>query len=165
MGGGSSPSTAGPSESAGALSPDATFAMEMIAHHTQAIEMAQTMLDKEGVDPRVTELAQNIKDAQGPEIETMNGWLETWGESGSMGGMDMGGTMSDADMASLQAASGPEADALFLEQMILHHEGAIDMAKAELQAGQDADAIALAQKIVADQTAEISRMKDILNTL
>lgn len=165
MGGGSSPSTSSSSESSSANDADITFAMQMVAHHEQAIEMAQMVLDKDGVDARVTELAQNIKDAQGPEIDTMNGWLDSWGASGSMDGMDMGGTMSDADMAALKAASGPDANKLFLEQMTVHHEGAIDMAKTELQTGQNADALALAQKIVDDQTAEIARMKDILDTL
>jgi len=165
MGGVSTPPTSSSSESSSANNADITFAMQMVAHHQQAIEMAQMVLDKEGVDPRVTELAQNIKDAQGPEIDTMNGWLETWGAGGSMDGMDMGGTMSDADMAALEAASGSEANKLFLEQMTVHHEGAIDMAKTELQAGQNADALALAQKIVDDQTAEIARMKDLLDTL
>jgi uncharacterized protein (DUF305 family) len=165
MGGGSSPSTSSSSESSSANNADITFAMQMVAHHEQAVEMAQMVLDKDGVDPRVTELAQNIKDAQGPEIDTMNGWLDSWGASGSMDGMDMGGTMSDADMAALKAASGSEANKLFLEQMTVHHEGAIDMAKTELQTGQNADALALAQKIVDDQTAEIARMKDLLDTL
>ena len=165
MGGGSSPSTSSSSETSSANNADITFAMQMVAHHEQAVEMAQMVLDKDGVDPRVTQLAQNIKDAQGPEIDTMNGWLESWGASGSMDGMDMGGTMSDADMAALKAASGSEANKLFLEQMTVHHEGAIDMAKSELQDGQNADALALAQKIVDDQTAEIARMKDLLATL
>lgn len=165
MGGGTSPSTSSSSETSSANNADISFAMQMVAHHEQAVEMAQMVLDKDGVDPRVTELAQNIKDAQGPEIETMNGWLESWGASGSMDGMDMGGTMSDADMAALKAASGSEANKLFLEQMTVHHEGAIDMAKTELQDGQNADALALAQKIVDDQTAEIARMKDLLATL
>ena len=164
-GGGSSPSSSSSSESASANNADITFATQMVVHHKQAVEMAQVVLDKSGIDPRVTEMAQNIKDAQGPEIDTMNGWLDSWGASGSMDGMDMGGTMSGADMAALEAASGSEANKLFLEQMTAHHEGAIDMAKTEVQTGQNVDAIALAQKIIDDQTAEIASMKDILDTL
>ena len=165
MGGGSSPSSSSSSESASANNADITFATQMVVHHKQAVEMAQVVLDKSGIDPRVTKMAQNIKDAQGPEIDTMNGWLDSWGASGSMDGMDMGGTMSGADMAALEAASGSEANKLFLEQMTAHHEGAIDMAKTQVQTGQNVDAIALAQKIIDDQTAEIASMKDILDTL
>ncbi len=45
---------------------DVTFAQQMIPHHTQAIEMSDTLLAKQGIDPRVTELANQIKAAQGP---------------------------------------------------------------------------------------------------
>ncbi|MDJ0333960.1 DUF305 domain-containing protein [Salinibacterium sp. G-O1] len=163
--GGSSPSSSNSAESSGANSADASFAMEMVAHHEQAVEMAQVVLDKSGVDPRVAELAQAIKDAQGPEIDTMNSWLDAWGAGGSMDGMEMGGTMSDADMAALNSASGADASKLFLEQMTVHHQGAIEMAETEVRTGQNADALALASKIIDDQTAEIALMKDIRDTL
>lgn len=144
---------------------DIDFAMNMIAHHQQAIEMADLVLEKEGVDERVINLAIAIKEAQGPEIETMTAWLEGWGEDG-MAGMDHGdGMMSDEDMTALENAAGPEASSLFLEQMIEHHHGAIDMAKQEVTAGENPDAIALAQKIIEDQTAEITTMQDLLATI
>jgi uncharacterized protein (DUF305 family) len=55
------------------------FAQHMIPHHQQAIEMSDMVLGKQGIDPRVTELAKQIKAAQGPEIEQMQGWLAQWG--------------------------------------------------------------------------------------
>ncbi|MFZ2174375.1 MAG: DUF305 domain-containing protein [Rhodococcus sp. (in: high G+C Gram-positive bacteria)] len=61
---------------------DVTFAQQMIPHHTQAIEMSDVMLAKDGIDPRVTDLANQIKAAQGPEIEQLQGWLTEWGQSG-----------------------------------------------------------------------------------
>lgn len=145
---------------------DVDFAMNMVVHHTQAIEMADILLQKDGIDAQVVELAQNIKAAQGPEIDALNEWLDTWGEGG-MGGMDhgMGETMSDDDMAALDAASGTEASRLFLEQMTVHHQGAIEMAQAEIEDGENPDAIALAEKIVSDQASEISLMADILAAL
>lgn len=149
---------------------DETFAMNMIAHHQQAIAMAELVLDKEGVDERVINLALDIKAAQGPEIETMNQWLEDWGlgTAGSgMEGMDHSGDgmMSDDDMAALESASAAEAGALFLQQMTVHHQGAIDMAQQELDNGENPDALALAAKIIDDQTAEIATMQSILATL
>ena len=73
---------------------DVMFAQMMIPHHRQAVEMSEMILTKDGIDPQVTELATTIKDAQGPEIETMTGWLEAWGEpmepEGGMEGHDMG---------------------------------------------------------------------------
>lgn len=62
---------------------DTHFAMMMIPHHQQAIEMSDIILAKQGIDPRVVDLAKQIKAAQDPEIETMQGWISQWG----MGGM------------------------------------------------------------------------------
>jgi len=144
---------------------DVDFAMNMIAHHQQAIAMADLLLEKEGVDERVVNLAIAIKEAQGPEISLMTAWLEGWGGN-SMPGMDHGdGMMSDDDMTALENAGGVEASGLFLEQMIEHHQGAIDMAEQEVTAGENPDAVALAQKIIDDQTAEITTMQELLAAL
>ena len=162
-------SDSSPSDSAADFNAaDEMFATMMIPHHEQAVEMSDMILAKSDVDPRVLELAQQIKDAQQPEIDTMEGWLEDWGVDGmDMGGMDHGGDgmMSEEDMAALEAATGPEAARLFLEQMILHHQGAIEMAEAELQDGKNADALALAQAVVDTQSAEITTMQDLLTQL
>ncbi|MDT2006952.1 DUF305 domain-containing protein [Rhodococcus opacus] len=61
---------------------DVTFAQQMIPHHAQAIEMSDVVLAKDGIDPRVTDLATQIKAAQGPEIEQLQGWLSEWGQPG-----------------------------------------------------------------------------------
>ena len=148
---------------------DIMFATMMIEHHRQAIEMSDAVLTKEDVDPRVTTLAEDIKAAQQPEIDQLEGWLEEWGASDSgMGTDDMGhgdGMMTEDDMQALEAATGPEASRLFLEQMIEHHNGAITMSQEQVDNGQNPDAVALAQKIVDDQTAEIATMEDILASL
>lgn len=144
---------------------DIRFAVMMIPHHEQAIEMSDVILAKDEVDEQVTALAEQIKAAQGPEIEQMESWLDDWGAG--MGDMDaMGdGMMSDTDMQALEGAAGDEASRLFLEQMIEHHQGAIEMAQNEVDNGQNADVIALAQSIVTSQTAEIATMEEILATL
>src|SRR3546814_20907923 len=61
----------------------------MIPHHSQAVEMSDMLLSKEGIDPRVTALAEQIKAAQGPEIEQLQAWLTSWGQSSSSSGMNM----------------------------------------------------------------------------
>lgn len=144
---------------------DTMFATMMIPHHQQAVEMSETILGKSAVDQRVLDLAQQIKDAQAPEIELMQSWLDAWGMSGA-GEMDHGdGMMSEDDMAALEAADGAEAARLFLEQMIVHHEGAIEMAQAELEDGINPDALELAQLIVDAQTSEIATMQDLLTQI
>jgi uncharacterized protein (DUF305 family) len=80
--------------------------------------------------------------------------------------MDHGdGMMTDEDMAALEAASGAEASRLFLEQMIVHHEGAIAMAKTQIADGEDADAVTLAESIASAQSDEIAEMRKILDSL
>lgn len=159
-------SSASASPAADVNNADMQFTMMMIPHHKQAVEMADMILAKDGIDERVTNLAEQIKEAQGPEIELMESWLEDWGTPmGDMDGMDHGGMMSDTDMQALEAATGVEASRLFLEQMIVHHEGAIEMAQDEVDNGQNPDVITLAENIIASQTTEITTMEDILATL
>jgi uncharacterized protein (DUF305 family) len=145
--------------------PDVAFTMEMIPHHQGAVEMADVLLAKDGIDERVRELATQIKAAQSPEIELMQSWLDGWGMGGDMGGMNHGGMMSEDDMAALESATGADASRLFLEQMIVHHQGAIDMANTELADGENADVKALCTAIIASQTAEIATMKQLLTQI
>ena len=161
---------------------DVMFAHHMIPHHSQAIDMSDMLLAKQGIDPRVSALATQIKAAQGPEIEQMTGWLELWGNPpmptpsgdmnmpgmpghGDMPGMSGAGMMSEQDMAALQNAQGVEASKLFLTQMITHHEGAITMAQTEVEDGQYPDAVAMAQSIITSQQQEIDTMNGILASL
>jgi uncharacterized protein (DUF305 family) len=150
---------------------DVMFAQHMIPHHTQAIEMSDTLLAKQGIDPRVTELANQIKAAQGPEIQQMQGWLTEWGTPsmppmsghGDMPGMS--GMMSEQDMTALKDAQGVDAGKLFLTQMIAHHEGAITMAQSEIKDGQYPPAVEMARAIVTTQQQEIDTMNGILASL
>jgi len=111
--------------------------------------------------------ASMMKAAQGPEIQKMEQWLEEWGaDTSNMEGMDHGGgMMSDDDMQALEDATGADASRLFLEQMIEHHQGAVEMAQDEVHNGQNSDAVALAETIIEAQTTEIATMKDLLDTL
>jgi uncharacterized protein (DUF305 family) len=150
---------------------DVAFARDMIPHHQQAIQMAR-LAERQAQDARVLDLADRIEAAQQPEIEMLSGWLEDWdAETGhmddGMGGMDggMSGMMSEQDMHSLMNATGAEFDRLFLEQMIAHHEGAVEMAETEIADGQNGDAIALAESIRDSQTAEIAEMEQLLTEL
>jgi uncharacterized protein (DUF305 family) len=159
---------------------DVMFAAHMIPHHEQAVTMSDVVLAKQGIDPRVTDLAADIKAAQGPEIKQMQDWLGTWGNppmppmsSGDgHGGDDMAGMsgdgmgmMSDEEMTALKNATGVEASRLFLTGMITHHEGAIAMAQKEIEDGKFAPAVELAHAIVKTQQQEIDTMKGILETM
>ena len=144
----------------GYSSQDIMFAEMMIPHHQQAIEMSDLAL-KNSTNPEVLALAQEIKDAQAPEIEQM----KSWGASSMahMGHM-MDGMLSDEEISELAAAKGSDFDRLFLEGMIKHHEGAIDMAEMVIDS-KNAEVAALANAIIETQRAEITTMKELLSAL
>ncbi|HWV76598.1 MAG TPA: DUF305 domain-containing protein [Isoptericola sp.] len=147
---------------------DLMFAQMMLPHHEQAIEMSDALLAKDGISPELVDLAEQIKAAQGPEIDTLTGWLDGWGadpEAGAGSGHGdhgMAGMMSPEDMQALEEATGTDAERLFLDQMVAHHEGAVEMAQAEVSGGRHAGAVEMAQTVVDTQTAEIQQMRDLL---
>jgi len=145
------------SSNSGYSSQDIMFAEMMIPHHQQAIEMSDLALQN-SEDSEVRALAQQIKDAQAPEIEKM----KSWGASSNahMGHM-MDGMLSGEEMEALRSARGAEFDRLFLEGMIKHHEGAIDMAEMVVDS-KNPDVSALAKAIIEAQRTEISTMKELL---
>ena len=152
---------------------DIAFAQGMAVHHQQAVEMAELAAGR-SQNPQLLDLAARIGAAQGPEIETMNAWLEEWGAEmpagrmgqGGMEGMEgmegMGGMMTPEQMTQLEQASGAEFDRLFLEMMTEHHMGAVEMAQTELAEGSDPRATELAQTIIDTQQDEISEMEGLL---
>ena len=62
--------------------------------------------------------------------------------------------------AGLEGKTGDAFDREFLDEMIVHHEGAVDMAKLVLQTSKRPELIKLANDIIAAQTKEIQMMKD-----
>ncbi|WP_341926500.1 DUF305 domain-containing protein [Nocardioides psychrotolerans] len=175
-------STGSPTSSGDHNDADVSFASDMIQHHAQALTMVDLTVDRD-LDPDFQQLAEGIRDAQGPEIETMSNWLEQWGEEvpatvrdhsnaeghdmGDMAddtGMDMPGMMSDEDLEELADASDADFEDLWLEMMIEHHEGAVSMAETEQEDGTYEPAVSLAEQIVATQTEEIATMQEMLDS-
>ena len=143
---------------------DVAFAQMMIPHHQQAVEMA-ALAETRAESQDVKDLAAAIKAAQDPEIQTMEGWLESWDETGASHEMtheEMPGMVDEKTMGELGKATGREFDRLFLTSMIAHHEGAIAMAQSEKSDGVHKGALRLADAIIKTQTAEIKRMEDML---
>lgn len=161
---------------------DVAFAQSMIPHHRQAVEMADLALaDQSGASDPVKQLAQQIKDAQDPEIGQMTMWLQQWGAptampgatsadqmSGidhgghDMGGMTVSGMMTDKQMADLTRARGRQFDDMWLTMMLEHHQGAIAMARQARSSSDNPDVTALADRIISAQQSEIATMQNIL---
>ena len=157
---------------------DVTFARQMVPHHAQAIAMADLTRGRE-LSPEVAELAAGITEAQTPEIETMTGWLTSWGEevpetmrdhANAHGdgmadmGQDMPGMMPQDQMDALESASNAAFEEMWLEMMIEHHTGAIEMAQDEQEAGSFSPAVDLAANIETGQAAEVEQMTDLLDS-
>ncbi|WP_214466199.1 DUF305 domain-containing protein [Microbacterium flavescens] len=176
-----------PSTAPGSSSAEAGFARDMQVHHAQAIEMAMEIYRKTD-DPELRVLAYDIATGQSAQRGEMFDWLVQWGlsqsgepmmswMSGSEAGHGHGGDaeepMTDAEaheamgmasadeIAALEDATGQEADCLFLELMIRHHEGAIPMAEALVELGSDPRALQVARAIQDGQTAEIDAMESM----
>ena len=173
---------------------DVAFVTGMIPHHQEAVEMSDLILAQPvsaaGSNAEVRALAQQIADAQAPEVEQMKTWVKDWGmedtatDDGGMnmgggemdghemdgadmsgadaGGAAMNGMMTEAQMNELSQATGAELNQLYLELMIAHHEGAIGMAQTELKEGKNPGALKLAQGVIDTQQAEIEQMQALL---
>ncbi len=146
---------------------DVHFMRMMIPHHEQALEMAALVPARtERRDIRM--MALRIEASQADEIALMKQWLEIRGETAYEDDPHAGhmpGMLSPEEMARLEAASGAEFDRLFLEYMIMHHEGAVTMV-AELfrspAGGQEGEIYQMASHIDSDQKMEIERMRRML---
>ncbi|MGW1883960.1 DUF305 domain-containing protein [Streptomyces sp. NPDC001970] len=148
-------------------SADITYAQMMIIHHTQALEMTTLVPERAGSEP-VKRLAERITAAQQPEIGAMQGWLTSNGggkdgKSGDGHGAHdhaaMPGMATKAQLDQLRAARGKAFDELFLKLMITHHQGAVTMAGDVLAQGNNVQVEEMANDVIAQQTAEINRMR------
>ena len=162
-------SSSGSPASAELNTADIEFAQGMIAHHQQAIEMAEIALDPNvGASPAVIDLATRIKGAQDPEVELMTGWLTAAGEPVAMDtseGHDMSsmeGMMTAEQMDAMAAMTGADFDQIWLQMMIAHHEGAVSQSQTVKANGSNADVLALADTIINAQQAEITEMQALL---
>ncbi|TDQ53662.1 DUF305 domain-containing protein [Actinorugispora endophytica] len=160
-------------------SADAGFLRDMSAHHAQAVDMA--MIAYDGSDESVLKtVSYDIARTQQAQIGRMQGWLVLWGLGargtqppmawmaghGHGGGGEvpdrMPGLATDEQMDALEAASGVEAEILFLELMIEHHKGGIEMARAAVDTASEDVVVDFARGMVTAQQSEIDLMNDML---
>jgi len=135
------------------------FAQMMIPHHEQAVTMSELALSNT-TTADIVALATAIRDAQAPEIIQMQSWIDGKSES-HMHDMEMGGMLTDAELAELAELKGAAFDQMFLTAMIAHHEGALDMVEM-INDSTNSEVKTLAANIVQSQSAEIEAMKALL---
>ncbi|MET4156447.1 DUF305 domain-containing protein [Agromyces sp. PvR057] len=140
---------------------DMMFAMMMIPHHEQAVELSQLLAATPGIDGFSSSLAAFIEADQTKEIVAMNAWLDAWHGVGVMnhaGGGTMAGMATPEQIAEFDALSGAAAEARFLDLMIAHHRGALAMADDAIADGENSYIRTLAKHIAAEQQREIAAM-------
>lgn len=159
---------------------DVKFMQGMISHHAQALVMAG-MAPTHEASPEMRILTARIINAQKDEIAVMQSWLRDRRQHAPEVEIDglqlmvdgekpmlMHGMLSDEQLSQLNMARGPEWDRLFLEYMIMHHEGAVMMVRelfATDGATNDDVSFKLASDIQVDQITEIRRMKLMLEEM
>jgi len=169
----------------------AGFARDMQVHHDQGVELAFLIRDRTD-DEQLRTLSYDIAIAQANQSGQMLGWLNIWNlpqaapepsmtwmsrpplsgatdHHGNPGASDahqpgapMPGLATREQLDSLRAASGVEAEKIFLELMIAHHKGAVEMADAVLTRTDVSDVRTFATAVIAAQESEIRYMEELL---
>ena len=166
---------------------DVGFAQDMSVHHRQAVEMASWERDHT-LDPELAQLATDMEKTQNNQVGQMQGWLSLWDEAaiplgGHMAWMadapgghahsgpvdatgavaTMPGMASQAELASLRAATGAELDVTFLRLMLRHHEGGVEMMRHAAERASVPQVRNLASQMLLSQTAESEYLRQLLD--
>ncbi len=149
-------------------SPEVVFARDMRAHHMQAVDMAVRIRDRITNDEEFTLLVTDMFLTQQNEVGQMQAWLNTWnlpltGREPTMNGKgEQMGMAARADVSKLSTLPAKEAEKLFLQLMIRHHQGGAIMAKTILETNPREIVQVLANGIIRNQQIEIDAMRSYL---
>lgn len=134
-------------------------------------------------DSSVRTLAYDIITTQTAQRGIFIGWLQQWGlnqgserppmawmaahgghgTAGPAGDASaMPGMASEVELERLRDLTGQEAEVLFLQLMIRHHEGGVQMAEGLLSLSDREEVATMARHIVTGQSGEIKLMTDML---
>lgn len=138
------------------VSSEKEFITEMIPHHQEAVDTAKEVLARGATTPEIKTLLENIVTAQEKEITDMKSWYEAWygvpyQPSGNYKPM----------MRDLSKLNGKDIDKVFLEDMVMHHMGAIMMAQSVQSYIEHDEIRVLTEAITSSQTEEINQMRQL----
>ena len=154
---------------------DVGFLQDMRTHHEQAVNLGLYYLELQGTNADLRVIAREIVFGQSIEIGRMIQLLRLYGATETnesdvaMTWMNeptpndrMPGLASDADIDKLLASSGKDADQLFVDLMIAHHQGGIHMAQYAVDHANEIEVRRFAYSMVVGQTGEIDEMRALL---
>ena len=150
---------------------DQLFIDMMVPHHQGAVEMA-LIAQARAEHQEIKDLAQAILQSQSAEIDQMRAWRQAWygsGETPALSVMPMFHEMNGQvmvmpamnmaqDVDRLRAAPEP-FDRAFIDEMIPHHQSAIDAAQIAQRQAVHQEIKDLATAIIAAQQQEIDQMR------
>lgn len=133
---------------------EADFLQKMIPHHQEAVETAQ-LLAAGTNRPEMKKFAADIIRVQTAEIEQMQSWLQKWYPNEPVN------KNYHPMMRELKTLKGDALDQAFLEDMKMHHMGAIMMSRSLLinNLAKHPEVRTLANQIQVTQRAEIQQMQ------
>jgi uncharacterized protein (DUF305 family) len=153
---------------------DIGFLQDMREHHEQGVTMAFVYLNLEDTSPGLRSVARSIVLGQSTEIGRMIQLLRNFGAAEAAEGdvrmlwMGMSaapglqpGMATEEELLELGAASGTEADDLFVTLMVRHHLGALDMAEFAVEQAESAEVRAMAAGMAAGQRGEIAELESL----
>lgn len=146
------------------------FIVQMIPHHRAAIQMSNNILRFSDSTP-VRRLAQRIIEEQTQGIDQMEVALPTCGQL-TNAQMDLRLYQRRMDLIYremyAQMGSAPENNrlsAVFMREMIPHHQGAIRMAENTLKYDICTDLVPILRSIITQQRRGVTQMRALLNRM
>ena len=146
------------------------FIVQMIPHHRAAIQMSKNIL-RFTENQAVRRLAQRIVDGQTQGIEEMEAALPACCQLTNQQ-LDLRLYQRRMDLIYrdmyAQMGSAPENNrlaAVFMREMIPHHQGAVRMAQNTLKYDVCLELIPILERIAAQQRREIVQMRSLLNRM
>lgn len=136
------------------------FIEGMIPHHQEAVDTAKEVIERGGTTPEVKTLVENIVIAQEAEIANMKSWYKSW-----YGEDYIDNNSYQPMMRELESLSGSDIDRAFLQDMIMHHMGAIMMARSVTPYIEHQEIKELTSAIVITQSQEMVEMRTMLQSL
>jgi uncharacterized protein (DUF305 family) len=133
------------------------YLVDMVGHHSMAVEMAE-MAQEKATHQELKDLAEDIIRTQSAEIEQMRSWLKRW-YGREVGEHDMG---HDPDMQMLEEATGAEFEIRFISMMTVHHTQAIERSQAVRRYPLHGKVRQLTRDIIRAQRREIAQLQDWL---
>lgn len=146
------------------------FIVQMIPHHRAAVRMSRNILEVSD-DTNLRRLAQRIITRQSQGIETMESLVDGCGQLVNPQ-MDLRLYQRRMDLVFREmftqmgaAPEGNRLNAVFLQQMILHHRGAVRMAQNALRYEIHTDLVPVLRSIMDAQSREIRQMQSLLRRM